>query len=319
MQKQLIFMFSGQGSQYFHMGKELYEKNPTFRYWMDKLNRFSKEIIKESIIDIIFDPTKSKADIFNHLLHSNLAIFILQYSLAQVLLTIGIKPDYVMGSSLGEIVSLAISEVISYEEGISTSIKLSEYMNRHCIEGEGGMLAILYDHRHYSDNPEVYKDTTIAAINFDSHYIISGRNHDLNRIKNYLDKKNIITQLLPVSFPFHSHLTKPIEPFFLDYLKQKIYKIPKIQIVSCSRIGLQKEIRYEYINDAIQRPIEFQKTIQFLEKDTNHIYIDLGPSGTLTTYVKYILPKGAQSETYGILNPFGRDIQNLNKLTELFD
>ncbi len=80
MYKPVIFMFSGQGSQYYHMGKELYEKNQTFHDNLNMLNNYLEDLIGKSIISIIFDPQKNKADIFNRISYTNPALFCIQYS-----------------------------------------------------------------------------------------------------------------------------------------------------------------------------------------------------------------------------------------------
>jgi trans-AT polyketide synthase, acyltransferase and oxidoreductase domains len=314
MQKKIVFMFSGQGTQYFHMGRKLFQNNENFRKWMIQFDNHSKELIGKSVIDMIYDSTKSMADVFNRILYTNPAILILQYSLMRLLFEFGIKPDYVLGASLGEIVSLAASGAVSFEDGISIAVKLAECVEKKCIEG--GMLSILHNQKHYHENPQLYHNTEIAAIDFDAHFVVSGRNEDLKRIKSSLEKSKIAYQVLPVPYAFHSLFIKPSEPAFLDYLRQIPFSSPRIPIISCSHTGIVPEIQYDYINEAIYKPIEFQKTIQLMEREGNYVYLDLGPSGTLANFLKYILSKESKSEAYVILNPFGKDLDNLKKVVE---
>ena len=62
------------------------------------------------------------------------------------------------------------------------------------------------------------------------------------------------------------------------------------------------------------RPNDFDLTIQMLEKRASYTYLDLGPSGTLATFVKYNLHNQSCSKSFSILNPFGQDVRNLEKL-----
>ena len=101
MNKKSVFMFSGQGSQYYRMGKELYEHHKTFNYWMDACNEIVSPLIKTSLTDIIYDNDK-KGEAFDRLLYTNPALVSIQYSMFQVLKNIGIHPDYLLGYSLGE-------------------------------------------------------------------------------------------------------------------------------------------------------------------------------------------------------------------------
>jgi len=63
-------MFSGQGSQYFHMGKDLYENHPRFKLWMDHCDDMAKPLIQNSLIDILYKQN-NKSDIFDKILHTN--------------------------------------------------------------------------------------------------------------------------------------------------------------------------------------------------------------------------------------------------------
>ena len=314
MAKPVVFMFSGQGSQYYHMGKELFELNPVFRKWMLKLDDIVGEIIGESVIDRIYDKDKGKSGIFDRTLYSHPAIFMVEYSLAQVVIEDVVKPDYVLGASLGEFIAAAIAGVMNYEEVLSALIRHAEIVETHCEKG--GMLTILDDPRLYNDTPFLYENSELAAVNFNSHFVVSGRIDRLEQIERFLEEKDIIYQELPVSQGFHSTLMDPATSIYADYLIQKSFQPPKIPFISCSCANIVTSVNNDHLVKITRKPIEFQKTVHELEKKQNYIYLDLGPSGTLANFVKYNLTQDSQSESFDLLNPFGRDLRNLEQIRE---
>src|SRR3954471_5340073 len=104
MKKQIIFMFSGQGSQYYQMGKELYEKNAQFKHWMDHCDEIVSPLIQTSLIEVLYRG-KGKSESFDNILYTNPALLCVEYSLFKVLNSMGVQPDFLLGYSLGEIIA----------------------------------------------------------------------------------------------------------------------------------------------------------------------------------------------------------------------
>jgi bacillaene synthase trans-acting acyltransferase len=141
MSKPIVFMFSGQGSQYYHMGKELFNKNAAFRKSMLKIDSIIFQYIGKSIVNEIYNPYKNLNNKFDCLLYTHPAIFMLEYSLYQVLLEKEIVPDYLLGSSLGEFTCTAILGLMSLEDIIECVVKQPMILEKYC--SKGSMLAIL--------------------------------------------------------------------------------------------------------------------------------------------------------------------------------
>jgi len=308
----VVFMFSGQGSQYYQMGKELFENNSVFRKWMHVLDTTVFMINGQSILDCMYNETKKKSDLFNQTLYTHPAIFMVEYSLAKVLLDRGIRPDYVLGTSIGEFASAAIANVMSFEESLLDLIKQAEVLEGQCEEG--GMLAILYDSSLYYETPFIYENSELVSVNFHSHFVVSGQKNRLMMTEQYLKENNICCQALPVTQAFHSSLIDPAAGIYKDFLNNRTYNSPQLPFVSCTYADFLTKINNGYFWEVIRKPIEFQKTLKELEKSGNHIYLDLGPSGTLANFVKYNLPENSGSKSFSILSPFGQDLNNLRKI-----
>jgi len=316
LRKSLIFMFSGQGSQYYHMGKELYCQNTIFRKWMSKLNDIVYQKVGVSIIDEIYNGSKNKADKFDCLLYTHPAIFMVEYSLARVLIESGLEPDYVLGASLGEFTSAAVAGVISVEETLEIILKQAQLIESHCQIGS--MIAVVDSPNLYNQSSVISLHSNLAAINYFSHFIISGEGAKLLKIEEHLKIKDVIFQALPVRYGFHSSNIAPIESEYAEILSKLSFRKPEIPVISCLLSGFATNFSDKYFWDIIRQPIYFQKTIINLEEQGQFKYIDLGPSGTLANFVRKNLSRDSLSQSYDILNPFGQDVKKLEKVKGSF-
>ncbi len=316
MTKPVVFMFSGQGSQYYHMGKELYEKNEPFRKWMNELDGIASGVFGKSIVEIIYDEAKNKSEAFIQTLDTSPAIIMVEYALAKVLIEAGIKPDYLLGASLGEVTASLLAGVFNLRDLFDELFKQLELFEKNCLKGK--MIGIIDSPELFEKTPALNENSEIAAYNFDSHFVVSCEQNHVKRIEAYLEKEGIQYQTLPVSLGFHSSMLDTVEHLFKDSIKNSLYKHPKIPLVSCTYAKEMSSFDKNSFWDIFRQPIQFQKTIQALEKKNDHVYVDLGPSGTLANFVKYNLKKDSMSEVFSILTPFGQDLKNLDKIKAYF-
>jgi acyl transferase domain-containing protein len=86
----------------------------------------------------------------------------------------------------------------------------------------------------------------------------------------------------------------------------------RIPMICCAYAESLGPVPEDYFWQVARRPIRFARTIESLELTDSHTYIDVGPSGSLATLLKYILPAGSPSRAASILSPFGQDLRNLD-------
>jgi bacillaene synthase trans-acting acyltransferase len=315
MPDSVIFMFSGQGSQYYHMGFELFQKHETFRFWMLRLDNIVAKAIGQSIVGILYAGDKKISDPFERLLHTALALFMVEYSLAMTLIERKIHPDFVLGASFGEFTAAAVSEAITVEELLASILKHVKIVEQKCATG--GMLAVLHDKKLYYDHAALNERSQLASINFHSHFVVSGTKDNLKEIENFLKGKEIAYQILPISYPFHSSLVDPVRQEHCAFLKNLNIGRPRIPIISCADAGVLNEFEYRHFWDVVRKPVLFEATINFTESQGEHFYIDLGPSGTLAYFIKYHLGGRSRSESAAIMTPLGKDLLKLEKICSL--
>ncbi len=311
-----VFLFSGQGSQYYHMGRDLFENHSVFRRWMFELDDIVRDVMGESVIDHLYDKQKRQSDLFNHILFSHPAIFMVEYSLAQAVLESGIKPDYLIGSSLGEFASSACANVLEVKDLLKAVLTQAECIETYCEKGS--MCAIIHDAALYNSSPVLYENSELASINYESHFVVSGRKENISEIERYLKSNNIIYQSLPVSYGFHSSCIDPAATVYKGFLREKTYETPRIPFFSCQAGTSITDIPTDYLWRVVRHPIQFPKAIQELESGRNRIYIDLGPGGTLANFAKRNVAFDSTSECFAVMTQFNQDLKNLGKINRLF-
>ena len=311
MKKQIIFMYSGQGSQYYHMGKELYENSVRFKFWMDHCDKIVHPLIETSIIDVLYRG-QGKRDPFDRILHTNPALLSIKYSLSRVIMEMGIQPDYLLGYSLGEITAAIVSGALSLEEGLQLAVGKAKLVEQKSQLAE--MLAIVESPEIMSEFPELFQNCWITGKNFKNNFVVSGLPKDIQYLREGLKEKNKISQILPVKYGFHTELIDSIEEEYKELVRKLNPAAIGIPIISSLKNERIQEVNVDYFWEVIRHPVDFEKTIDWVLKLGDFVFIDVGPSGSLATFVKYILPANSESLSLQMLNQFGKDLNSLEKL-----
>ncbi|MFD0324033.1 acyltransferase domain-containing protein [Lysobacter gummosus] len=161
-------MFSGQGSQYFQMGKQLFETSEVFRHWMVRLDKLAQEMTGMPVIDAVY--ASPRTDSFDRTLKTHPAIFILEYSLAQCLIGDGIEPDLVLGASLGSFAAAAVAGHLDVEDALAAVVQQAIALEDTCQRG--GMIAVLAG-RELFEQDWLRDHAELAADNFANHFALA--------------------------------------------------------------------------------------------------------------------------------------------------
>ena len=306
-----VFMFSGQGAQYFQMGRELYHCDDTFREWMIRLDGIAQEVSGRSVIEALYSGAHGKGDPFDRTLLTHPAIFMVEYSLAQSLIHAGVRPDIVLGVSMGSFAAAAAAGFIDVEDAL-TAVTRQAIALEECCE-PGGMIAVLADPALFAED-FLSGRSELAAVNFSSHFVVSARRAELAEIEAALMKRDIGYQRLPVSVPFHSQWMEGARARFESFMRSIRLKRGRLPLACCDQSAILFDLSVDYFWNVVRRQIRFRETIERLERDGARRYIDLGPAGTLATFLKYIAPATTRSTAHAILTPYGFDRKNLAAL-----
>lgn len=308
MAKPIVFLFPGQGSQYYQMGIELYQQHSGFRSWMDRMDQRLYQVAGRSVITELYGSGGKISDPLDHLSYSHPAIFMVEFALAQVMRDSGIQPDYVLGTSLGEFAACAAAGVMDWETALELVATQADVVGQCCEPG--GMMAIVDDPASFERDAVLQEHTELAAVNFHTHFVVSGSVGGIEQAETHLKSKQIAHQVLPVRYGFHSKWIDAAADSFKHYLRGVTMKKPQVKLIS-SLYGLGiTSLSSDYLWDAVRRPIRFQEAVRRLIP-AEHVCIDLGPSGTLANFVKHLWKPVSGYEVYSILSPFQKDFSRL--------
>ena len=305
-----VFMFSGQGSQYFQMGSELFKRNDTFHDWMVRLDPIARELTGYSVIGTLYSDASRRGEPFYRTLLTHPAIFMVEYALAQALMHAGVLPDMVLGVSMGSFAAATVAGFIEVEDALASVVHQAIAIEE-CERG--GMIAVLADPALFAEE-FLSSRSELAAVNFSSHFVISARWNDLEEIEAALKERNVGYQRLPVSSAFHSRWIDKAKAPFESFMRSIRCRQGSLSLGCCDQAAVLYGLSADYFWNVVRRPIRFPETIARLEQLSSHRYIDIGPAGTLATFLRYGIPANTKSTVHAILTPYGVDQKNLTAL-----
>ncbi|MEM9487724.1 MAG: acyltransferase domain-containing protein [Myxococcota bacterium] len=302
-------MFSGQGSQYYQMGAELYRHSTLFRHTMQKLDAMAERHLGESVIHALYDAGHGKSQPFIRTRITHQAIFMVQYALSQVLLADGVRPSVLVGASLGEVSAAAVSGMLSVDECIALLFEHARLLESRCERG--GMVAVLDSPELYWREPRLFQHCEMASLSGPSHFVIAGDSKALAQAAEYLTSRAILHRALPVEYAFHSSWLEPSGSELCSFLATLDSRTPDIPTLSCATAQPVEAMTGDHIWRVFRGPIRFLDTVCALEERGSYLYVDAGPSGTLAALIRPTVAERGTSAICATITPFGKAVESL--------
>ncbi len=275
----VAFVFSGQGSQYVGMGKELYDNYECAKNVFDKAD----ELSDFSISDLCFNgPLESLSKTVNTqpaiLAHSIASCLVLQEH--------GIVAQAVLGFSLGEYSALVVSGALNYEDCLKLVTKRAQLMNNAVSNVESSMYAIVG--LEYETVKDIIGDEVeICNYNTKTQIVIGGYKKSLeNVVSKFGDEVKVVE--LNVSGAFHSSILNDASKKFLDEINKYKFSSPKLPILSNYTGKYYEEIDKDILMNQMNNTVRFYENVQTLLNDGYDTFIELGPGRVISSFIKTI-------------------------------
>lgn len=274
----VIFQFPGQGSQFIGMASELMKQDAVFNQFMqDKIGLLRTR----SGLDIasLFNGQAGNPSMNNTAI-TQPALIAVEISLAQLLMSLGVTPDWVIGHSVGEIAASWAAGAFTVEQALAFAARRGELMAS--LAG-GSMLAVELSES--ACEAWLSRDLSLAAVNSDSGCVISGNSAAIMDCARRLQEQGIRCKPLKVSHAFHSAM---MEPILADLAKAA----PTVKTASGAvryfsalrgeEIGDLSQLDAAYWSDHAREPVRYHRSLQNIPSNGKTLFIEVGPGSTLT-------------------------------------
>lgn len=300
-----VFMFPGVGDHYPSMAQDLYQTEPIFKQHLDHCCELLKPYIDLDLRDILYQeqdrpvPTQSGPDLrrmlgrdqnsdTNHPLRQTAlaqpAVFAIEYALAQLLMSWGIKPAAMIGYSLGEYVVACLAGVLSLDDALMVVAKRAAMIQ--ALE-PGAMLAVPLSAEKL--RPFLRDEVAVAAIIGPNTSILAGPTDALESIEQRLSSQDVLCRFLTTTHAFHSPMMLPIVDTFADLLRTVTLhppQIPYLSNVTGTWVSENEVIDPTFWTKHLCQTVQFSAGLDELLKDETLLFLEVGPGQSLSSFVK---------------------------------
>ncbi|MHC5763842.1 type I polyketide synthase, partial [Nostoc sp.] len=285
--RQIVFMFPGQGSQYVNMGRELYETEPVFRQHINECCEILKSHLGVDLRTILY-PDEDKTEVATQQLQQTQitqpALFVIEYALSQLWMAWGISPVAMIGHSIGEYVAACLAGVFSLEDALTLVAIRGRLMQQ---IPSGAMLSVALSEE--AIQSYLNENLSLAAINAPSSCVVSGLEPAIDQLQQELQSAGVSCRRLHTSHAFHSQMMEPvIETFTQSLRKVKLNppQIPFLSNVTGTWITAAQATDSNYWASHLRQPVCFNQGVIELLKQPEQILLEVGPGRTLSSLVK---------------------------------
>jgi polyketide synthase 12 len=285
----LVFVFSGHGSQWLGMGRTLLLGEPVFRATLEAVDREVQQLTGWSVIDeLLADSIRSRLDEAEVV---QVVLFATQVSLGALWLSWGMRPDAVVGHSIGEIAAAHFAGVLSMQDATRIAVERGRVVGQ-LAAGRGAMLLVSLPESMLLERlGDAAKELVVGAYNSPRSTVLSGPRQSIDEAESLLGQRGVRTHRIPIDFASHSPemlpLMGPLESALASITPRPV-RIPMMSTVLAEHLS-GPECTASYWGRNLRSPVRFRQAIELLADEGPTVFLELSSHPTLLKAIEQTL------------------------------
>jgi myxalamid-type polyketide synthase MxaE and MxaD len=278
----LVFVFSGQGTQWVGMGRALAEREPTFAAALRRCASAIERHVDWSLLEeLALDAETSRLERTEF---AQPVIFAVQFALAELWRSWGIVPDVVIGHSVGEIAAAVAAGALTLEQAAQLVVARGRSMER--IRGQGTMLSVALSRAELARRLDLASaGVSVAAINAPDRVVVAGPLEAIAAVEKRLQSEYVTTQRVGVDYAFHTAQLDSSRDELVRTLKDLAPRDGQIKMISTvdARACVGSSLDAAYWARGMREPVDFHGAVSSLHGP--HTFVEIGGHAVLARYL----------------------------------
>jgi phthiocerol/phenolphthiocerol synthesis type-I polyketide synthase E len=292
-ERPIAFLFSGQGSQYPNMARDLYHTETVFQQHVDQCASVLTQHLGLDIRELIYPQAgqeEQARELLNQTQYTQPALFVIEFALAKLWASLDVAPQAMIGHSIGEYVAATLAGVLDVEDALALVAARGRMMQE---MPRGSMLAVQLPEADVL--PLLGTELSLAGVNGANSSVVAGPTAAIEALEQQLSAKGVLCRALETSHAFHSAMMDPILEAFtalVQHVKRNAPQIPYLSNVTGTWITPEQATDPTYYAKHLRQAVRFGEGVQELLKDESRILLEVGPGRSLSTVVRQNIEAG---------------------------